>query len=295
MDYALHLLTRICMLGVLASALNVLLGYAGVLSIAHAALFGVGAYVSAILSIRLDLPFVVSAIAAALAAALLGALLIAPSARMRRDHFAIVTFCFQVVAVALATNLTTVSGGAMGLAAIPLPELGPWRVDTPLEFFILAIIVSGVALLPCNILVLSPLGRLLKGVRDDPMFVASRGKNVSGILTVAGVVSAAACGLLGAFYASYSSFIDPTSFTLMESVYLVAIVVLGGSGRLLGPFAGAIILVLLPEILRIVGLQSAAAANIRQILYGLALVACMLWRPQGLIGEYAFGREAKPK
>jgi len=126
-------------------------------------------------------------------------------------------------------------------------------------------------------------------------FTAAAGKAIALHKAQAHVIAAAIAATAGALFAFHMRFVDPTSFTLMESIFIVSIVIIGGAGSLWGPVLGAVVLVALPELLRFVGIPTAAAANIRQILYGLALVACMLWRPQGLIGEYAFGREANPK
>jgi branched-chain amino acid transport system permease protein len=102
------------------------------------------------------------------------------------------------------------------------------------------------------------------------------------------VISAALAAVAGSLYAVYITFIDPTSFTVQESIFMLAIVIVGGAGNLWGSVIGAVVLVALPELLRFVGLPSAIAANVRQILYGGLLVVMMLWRPQGLLGEYRF-------
>ena len=94
----------------------------------------------------------------------------------------------------------------------------------------------------------------------------------------------------GGLYAYYFNFVDPSSFTLMESIFILSIVIIGGSGSLRGPVAGSVFLVLLPELLRFAGLPSSIAANIRQILYGALLVVFMMWRPQGFLGEYCFDK-----
>jgi branched-chain amino acid transport system permease protein len=97
--------------------------------------------------------------------------------------------------------------------------------------------------------------------------------------------------MAGAVYAHYVSFIDPTSFTVMESIFVLSIVIIGGAGSLRGPVVGAVVLVSLPELLRFLGLPSSVAANVRQILYGGLLIAFMVWRPQGILGEYAFQKD----
>ena len=102
------------------------------------------------------------------------------------------------------------------------------------------------------------------------------------------MISAGLAAIAGVLYATYISYIDPTSFTVMESIFIISIVIIGGAGNLWGSVLGAVVLVALPELLRFIGLPNSIAANIRQILYGGLLVAFMLWRPQGFIGEYSF-------
>jgi branched-chain amino acid transport system permease protein len=130
----------------------------------------------------------------------------------------------------------------------------------------------------------------MKMLREDEMMAQSFGKSVSATKTTVFVICCGIAGLAGALYAFYSSYIDPTSFTVMESVFIISIVIIGGAGSLWGPVVGAVVLVTLPELLRFVGMPSSVAANMRQIIYGAALVACMMWRPQGLIGEFSFRR-----
>jgi len=116
------------------------------------------------------------------------------------------------------------------------------------------------------------------------------GKNVLAAKVAVMSVSGSVAGAAGALYASYVSFVDPSSFTVMESVGILAMVIVGGAGGLWGPIVGAVLLVTLPEVLRFVGLPGAAAGSVRQILYGTALVGFMLWRPQGILGQYRFER-----
>ena len=107
------------------------------------------------------------------------------------------------------------------------------------------------------------------------------------------MISSGLAAISGVMYATYITYIDPTSFTLMESIFIISIVIIGGAGNLKGSIVGAIVLVMLPEILRFVGLPNSVAANIRQMLYGGLLVVFMLWRPQGFIGEYTFNRNSE--
>jgi branched-chain amino acid transport system permease protein len=153
---------------------------------------------------------------------------------------------------------------------------------------ILAAVFAGLVLLFCRRLVGSPFGRVLKALREDEVFALAAGKNVAFYKVLVFVLGAAMASVAGALYATYITFIDPTSFTVMESIFIISVVIIGGAGSLWGPVLGAVVLVSLPELLRFVGLPSSVAANVRQMLYGGLLVVFMMWRPQGLLGEFSF-------
>jgi branched-chain amino acid transport system permease protein len=140
-------------------------------------------------------------------------------------------------------------------------------------------------------IVRSPFGRVLKAIREDEVFAQASGKNVAVYKVLVFAISAGLAAIAGVMYAHYISFIDPTSFTVMESIFIVSIVIIGGAGSLWGPVVGAVVLVTLPEILRFIGMPNAVAANLRQIIYGGLLVAFMMWRPQGFIGEFSFEKK----
>ena len=125
-------------------------------------------------------------------------------------------------------------------------------------------------------------------IREDEVFAEAAGKNVAAYKVLTFVIGAGMAAVAGVMYAYYISFIDPTRFTVMESIFIISIVIIGGAGSLWGPVVGAVVLVILPEFLRFIGLPSSVAANVRQILYGGLLVAFMLWQPRGLLGKYAF-------
>lgn len=131
----------------------------------------------------------------------------------------------------------------------------------------------------------SPYGRVLRALRHDEVSVAAMGRNPVSFKSWALFLSAAFSGLAGLMYASYVSYIDPTSFTLDESIFIICALFIGGTGNIRGPILGALFVVILPELLRFLGLPSAIAANMRQIIYGIALVVVMYYRPQGLWGE----------
>ena len=137
-----------------------------------------------------------------------------------------------------------------------------------------------------NRIVDSPFGRILRAIREDETAVSAVGRNVDKYKIIVFVIGAFFAGIAGSLYAHYITFIDPSSFTVMESITILLMVVFGGMGSLKGSFVGAAVLVILPELLRFMGMPSSIAAPLRQMIYGLLLVTLMLYRPQGILGKY---------
>jgi branched-chain amino acid transport system permease protein len=294
MNYFLHILIIIGIYSVLGMSLNLLAGYSGLLSICHAAFYGLGAYVTGLLAIKFQMPWLVTVLSST-AICVIAAWAIGKTAlRFRDDLFVIATFAFQVIIFGLMLNWTELTQGPMGLPGIPQPSVAGWKIDDNWEFLILAMVLEFGTFIFLRRLVNSPYGRCLKGIREDEAYMTSVGKDTAGFKTSAFIVGAVLAGICGSFYAGYITFIDPSSFTVGESIFILAIVIIGGSGTLGGPVVGAVVLVVLPELLRFIGLPTSVAANLRQIIYGGLLVAFMMWRPRGFLGEYAFqGKEAR--
>jgi len=287
-EYVIHIGIFVCIYYLLATSLDLVAGHTGLLSFAHASFFAIGAYVSAIIGIRLGAPFIVGAIVAAVSAGLLSLLVSSPSLRLRDDYFILVTFAFQMIVFGVLNNWIEVTGGALGVSGILQPELGGFKIDSHLGFFLLS---AGTACAGhCVVwrLVGSPFGRVLRAIREDEGLAQAWGKNPFRFKVTVFLVSAMMAALAGVLYAHYITYIDPSSFTVTESILIIAMVVIGGAGSSWGPLVGAAVLVTLPELLRFVGLPSSVAANLRQIIYGGLLVMMMLFRPRGLVGKYAF-------
>ena len=288
MEYLLHTLILVGIYVILAASLNLMVGYTGLLSIGHAGFFGAGAYVAALMALNVHSPFMINLVCAAALSGALGAVIGVPSLRIRDDHFVMVTLAFQVIMFNVLNNWIRFTGGPMGLPAIPRPRIFGLTVSSNVGFLLLVGTCCAFILWIIRRIVRSPIGRVLKAIREDEILAQAAGKNICTFKVLACVLSAAMAGVAGAIYAHYITFIDPTSFTLMESVLVISMVIIGGSGSLWGPVSGAAALVILPEALRFIGLPSSVAANTRQVLYGGLLVAFMIWRPAGLVGEYAF-------
>ena len=295
MEYLLHILILIGIYVILAESLNLIVGYTGLLSIAHAAFYGVGAYVAALMALKIGSPFIINIICAIIVGGLLGGLVGIPSLRIKDHYFVIATFAFQVIAFSTLNNWVSFTGGPMGLLGIPQPIIFGWTVSSHWDYLLLVGIFTVLTCWICHRIVESPFGRVLMAIREDEVFTLAAGKNVAAYKVTIFVIGSGMAAIAGALYAHYISFIDPTSFTVMESIFIISIVIIGGAGSLWGPVIGAVVLVTLPEILRFIGLPSSVAANIRQILYGGLLVAFMMWRPQGLVGKFRFRFENTKK
>jgi branched-chain amino acid transport system permease protein len=290
-QYVMYIVILIGIYVILSDSLNLVAGYTGLFSIAQAAFYGVGAYVAALMALGWHTPFLVNLPCAVVLSAVLGAVVGTPGLRIRDDYFVIATFAFQVIAFSILNNWVSFTGGPMGLPGIPQPVIFGWEVSSHWEFLILVGCFAALTVWISWMIVESPFGRVLKAIREDEVFAQAAGKNVAAYKVLIFAISAGLAAIAGVMYAHYISFIDPTSFTVMESIFIISIVIIGGAGSLWGPVVGAVVLVTLPEILRFIGLPNAVAANLRQIIYGGLLVAFMMWRPQGFIGEFSFEKK----
>jgi branched-chain amino acid transport system permease protein len=288
MNYILHIFVVTCIYIILAISLDLIAGHLGLLSIAHAAFYGIGAYTSALLTTNLGVSFLGGVVSGILISAIISLAISIPSIRLHDDYFVLATFGFQVVLFSVLNNWVNLTNGPLGITGIPEAGLFGYTINSTQEYIAA---VGGLAVLSYLLvwsLTSSPYGRVLHAIREDEVFTQSLGKNVlkSKVVTIA--IGAALAALAGSLYAHYVSYISPTNFDIMESILVLSMVIIGGAGSLWGPIVGAVILVALPESLRFLGLPSAVAANIRQIVYGLLLVLMMIIRPSGLMGHYDF-------
>ncbi len=290
MEYAIHILIIAAIYAILAVSADLLAGNAGLISMAQAAFCGIGAYGSAVVAVRFELPFVVGLLAG-VAFSLGSAFIVAiPALRLHDDLFMIVTFGFQMILFNVFNNWMQLTRGPLGIPGIPQPVIFGWHVTSNLEFLILAGVLTTFAYFVVWRITSSPFGRVLHAIREEEVFAQAHGKNTLYFKVAAFAVSAALAAMAGSLYAHYITYIDATSFTVMESILIISMVIIGGAGSTWGPLVGAFVLVTLPEALRFVGLPSAVAANLRQIIYGSLLVVMMMFRPRGLVGKYGFSK-----
>ncbi len=299
MEYWADIGVTILIFIILGASLNLLLGYAGQISMAHAVFYGIGAYTAGLLSLPAFEGVAaaargvtsglgwhwVPALAVGIAVAFVLALVVAlPAAlRVRGEYLILLTLAFQIVANQLMSSLDNVTGGPYGLTPIPPIELFGQVLIDPQKMFLFLLVVTTIVLAIAWGLGESPYGRVLKGIREDEVAVAALGKNTVAVKVIIFGISAALAGAAGALAASYYQFIAPGNYSLDLSIFVVAVVVLGGAGNLTGTVVGAIVLGLLRPLLQeIVGDDAIAWQG---VIYGLALSAMMYFRPRGLVPE----------
>lgn len=286
MEYLLHIVIMINIYIVLVLSANLPIGMANLLTLGQAAFYGIGAYISAFFLLQFNLPFVVVALAVMLLTGLFSYMVSFASVKLKGDYFLLATLGFQMIVYTMLYNWTSVTRGSHGIPGIPSVKLaGIWEVSGAWGYFFLTTAVSILVAYLFNAIKFSPHGRVLRAMREDELSVVAMGRNTVSFKSWAFFLSAAFSGLAGLMYASYVSYIDPTSFTLDESIFIVCALFIGGTGNIRGPIFGAMFVVILPEVLRFVGLPDAIAANMRQIIYGLTLIIVMYFRPQGIWGE----------
>ena len=286
MEYILHILIMLNIYILLVLSANLPVGLANLLSICQAAFYGIGAYFSACFLIQFNLPFIVIALTVMGLTGLCSLIVSFASVKLKGDYFVLATLAFQMIVFTILYNWTDVTRGPYGVPGIPtIKLLGIWSVSGVYGYAILTTVISAIVIVVFKYLKYSPFGRVLTAIRSDELAVSSLGRDPMKFKRWAFFISAAFSGLAGLIYASYISYIDPTSFTIDESIFILTALFIGGIGNIKGPVLGAVFVVLLPEILRFVGLPDAIAANLRQIIYGLTLVLVMYFRPQGLWGK----------
>lgn len=284
-NYIFHLLNIIGIFSILAISLNIALGYTGLFNIAHAALWGIGAYASGLITLKLGLPFWLGLLMSGVIATIFSFLLGLSVLRVKGDYLALVTLGFGVIVVDVARNWVELTGGPRGLPGIPYANIFGLNISTPFSYFVLILILLSFTYFVLKKIVQSPLGRILKGIREDEVAASTLGINIKFYKIHAFIISSFFAGIAGSLYAHYLGFIDPNRFTIMESFLIISMVIIGGSASLRGPIVGAIIFILLPETLRYLELTSANIAALRQIIYSLLLLLILIYRPKGIMGR----------
>lgn len=277
-----HIFITAAMNIILAVSLGIIIGYLGELSLAHGAFYGIGAYTSALVMIKLSLPFIPAFLLSVFFSGLMGFLIGIPALRLSGPYFAIATIGFQGIVILLIINMVDLTRGPMGLPGIPSPgAIDLFGVTISFEgkvpFYYLTIAVMFLVLFLTRNLITNKFGQAFIATREDPLLASSIGVDPRKYRMLAFTVSAAMAGAAGSLYAHYALFISPDSFHLGESVYIATMVIIGGQGTIIGPIIGAVLLTALPEALRFTG-------DLQFVLYGLMLMVVVVFMPKGVFG-----------
>lgn len=293
MEYILHILIMILLYVMLSQSLTLTAGYSGLISLAHAGFYGIGAYTSAILSVNYGFPFLATLPLAMLISGIIAIIVSVIALRTVDDYFIIITLGIQVVAFSIMNNWMDLTNGPLGIPGIPAISILGFEFSSKISFLILTLILTALAFYILRNITKSPFGRIMIALSEDEIFTKSLGKKVYQAKVISFTIGAMFAAIPGALYAHYISYIDPTSFTVDESIFILSIVIIGGMRNLWGSAIAAAVLVILPEALRFIGMPSNIAANMRQIIYGLALVLMMFKYSKGFVSKNYIGQENK--
>jgi branched-chain amino acid transport system permease protein len=278
-----YLLT-LCVVYLMATfGLNLTVGYAGQMSLGHAAFLGIGAYIAA-LSLKAGVPFLLVVLIAAIVCFLVGLALGFPALRVQHHYLAFATLGFNVLVFLIMRNEEKITGGTFGISAIPRPSLLGFSMEGHLAYFYFTFASLIVLAFLLWWLLRSPWGRAFAALRDNPIRAESLGVNITAYTLLAFAIGAACAGIAGVYYASLVEFIEPGPFHFSTSLMMLLAVIVGGSGRFFGPVLGTVIIILLPELLRASNME---ALKFMQkwylVFFGVAVVVLMVWLPGGIL------------
>ncbi|MCD6281708.1 MAG: branched-chain amino acid ABC transporter permease [Deltaproteobacteria bacterium] len=274
--YILHVCIIMVLFSMLSLSLNIAVGMTGLVSLGHAAFFGIGAYASGLMMLC-GLPFEVSLVLSGIVTSVFGIILAVPSLRVKDDYLAIVTLGFGIIAVIILMNMD-ITGGPDGLTGIPPASVFGVALTSKPVYFAFCSSILAIMVLTTSRLKASKVGRAWAAIRDHDTVAMFMGINIYYYKVLCIVISSFWAGIAGSLYAHYTGYINPVTFGMQTSIMILAMVVLGGIGSIPGSIIGASVLVLLPELLR--GFEAHQG-----IFYGALLVTMMVLRPQGIMGR----------
>ena len=268
---------------VLAMGLQLVIGYAGQLSIGHAAFYGIGAYTSGLLMIKIKLPFIVAFLGAGTVAAICSLALV-PITRLRGTYLAVATLGFTIIVHLVILNEETVTGGPFGLMNIPYPSFGGWVLSSYRNVYYLSLTVAIVTYLSLKRIVHSRFGRALESIKQNEDAARSCGINLTLYKSKCFIIAAFTAGLAGSLYAHLNLYLNPNDFTFWKSIEILMMVVVGGVGSLEGGIVGGTVLVFALEYLR-------ASGQLRMVIYGGLLIFFMGFGEKGLVGLWGWMKD----
>ena len=287
-DYILSQLTFICMYSIATVGLMFLTGYTGQVSMGHAAFFGIGAYTSAILSTK-GIPFFIAMPAAGLMAGFVGIFIGLPALRLAGLYLAIATMGFGFIIEEIMVRWEGLTNGNMGMMVDP-PSIGGFWFDTEARFYYLTLALLIFTILAARNILRSPTGRAMIAIRDSEVAAQATGISMARFKTMAFAISAFFTGIAGSLYAHKLTFINPESFTIVVSIELLAMIIIGGLGSLHGAVFGSIFVIFLPQLIVMtkdyLPKYVADQTGLESALYGLMIVLFIIFEPMGIYGRW---------
>ncbi len=282
--YFINLFIIICIYVVLAVSLQLSLGYTGLLNLGHVAFYGIGAYVTALLSLA-GIPFPICFLMSGVIAAFFGFILSIPTNKLKGDYLALTTLGFSFITYSIFLNWADVTRGPLGLPGIPRPLIFGFNFTDNFNFLLLTFFVALISYLIIYRIIQSPFGKVLQATRDDELATKTLGKNTFKMKSVSLIIAAFFAGIAGSLFAYYINYIDPTSFVFLGILPMLLIVIVGGVGSLFGTILAAIFVLLLPEPLRFINFPPSLVGPARQILFSAILLAVLIFKPKGFYGK----------
>jgi branched-chain amino acid transport system permease protein len=286
MGYILHILIYFTIFSIAGMSLNLIVGYTGLFSITHASFYGIGAYTTALLLSKLGVNFFLSVTGGIILTILVSTLVGMVLSRFNDDYYAIASLGFNTIIFAILLNWQSLTRGGQGVFGVQRASIFGYRLISNSSYLVLSLIFFLITYLTCRFIVRSSFGRVLKTIREDEKAVEVFGYNITYYKLVIFVIGSLMASVAGSLYASYIGYVDPSVSGINESIFMFVTIIIGGLGSMRGPLYGSLTLILLPEALRFLGLPLLVAAKIQELLYGTILTLLMLYRPQGLVGEY---------
>ncbi len=287
-EYWLAQLTFVMIYAIAGLGLMLLAGFTGLFSLGHAAFLGVGAYTQAVLT-NAGVPFPIALAGAAALSAAVGFVVGLPALRVKGIYLGMATLSFGFIVEEVLARWESVTGGNAG-KHINAPDLFGWKLDTGDEFYFLCLVITVISTLAIMNLLRSPTGRAFVAIRDSEISAQSMGIQLSYYKTLSFAISAALAGVAGALYAHKLQFISPEQFNILQSIDLLLMIVIGGLGSVHGAFLGAIFLITMPQVIALskdyLPAAIGQAPGLQGLVYGVVLVAFVLFEPMGLYGRW---------
>ncbi|MBI3781252.1 MAG: branched-chain amino acid ABC transporter permease [candidate division NC10 bacterium] len=276
--YLLNLLTLAAIHVIIAIGLNLLTGYTGQISLGHAGFIGIGAYTSALLMLKLHLPFALALLAAGGVAGVFGFLVGLPALRLTGPYLAIATLGFGIAVGQILVKWESLSGGSLGIHP-PKPSIGPLVFTSETHFYFLSISTMLLMTIGAANLIKSKIGRAFVAIRESEVAALAMGVNLTLYKTLAFAVSAFYAGIGGSLMGHLIGYISPDAFNLLVSIYFLSMIVIGGLASILGSILGSILLTALPYFL-------SGIKNLPMVIYGASLILIIIFEPYGLTGHW---------